>query len=653
MRVSAAVALGAGLSVAAASAQGVDDGRRSFETLCARCHGGDGNGGELGPAIVTRLPTRTDDEVAAFVREGRPSAGMPGFPIAEPELRGLVAFLRTLRPSQGSAPPRLTVQTTDGETLRGLAMSQSSLDLQLLSDDRRLHLLRADGARYRRVTSQADWPTYHGQLSGNRFSPLDQIGRGNVARLAPRWVFSLPGTARLQVTPLVVDGVMYVTTANECHALDAGTGRAIWEYRRARTKGLSGDASSGINRGVAIAGDRVFMVTDQAHVLALDRFTGALLWDTEMADFRKNYGATSAPLAVAGLVITGPSGGDEGARGFLAAFDQATGREVWRFWTVPRPGEPGSETWKGTDGEHGCATAWMTGTYDAELGTLFWGTGNPCPDYDGGARLGDNLYSDSILALDVKTGALRWHFQFTPHDVWDWDAQQPAVLVDADWQGRRRKLLLQANRNGFFYVLDRTSGKLLLARPFVQKLTWAREIGPDGRPVLNEDQAPNAEGRTVCPAVEGAANWFSTAFDAATGLYYVETLEKCTVYTRSPQEWQAGRSYFGGTTKDVPDDPGRKVLRAIDIRSGRVAWELPQTGPANSWGGVLATAGGLVFLAEDGGSFMAVDAASGRELWRFPANALWKASPMTYLFDGRQHVAVAAGPNVISFALVD
>ena len=278
------------------------------------------------------------------------------------------------------------------------------------------------------------------------------------------------------------------------YALDAGSGRRIWDYRRPRTKGLAGDAAGGINRGVAVAGDRVFMVTDHAHLIALDRFTGALLWDTEMADWRQNYSATSAPLAVGDLVISGTSGGDEGVRGFVAAFDQATGKEVWRFWTVPKRGEPGSETWKGKDIDRPCAATWLTGTYDPELDTLYWPTGNPGPDYDGDERMGDNLYSDSVLALDAQTGKLKWYYQFTPHDLQDWDAQQPPVLVDTDWQGQPRKLLLHANRNGFFYVLDRTNGALLLAKQFVKNLTWASGIGPDGRPVLNPGQEPTPEG---------------------------------------------------------------------------------------------------------------------------------------------------------------
>jgi alcohol dehydrogenase (cytochrome c) len=341
------------------------------------------------------------------------------------ELRALLPYLRSLRAEWVATPPRRVVRLLDGTSLAGVAVGGGALDLQLLGDDRKLHLLRAEGDRFRRVTSDADWPTYNGVPGGNRFSPLESIHKGNVSRLAPRWIFALEGQGRLQVTPVVVEGVMYVTAANQCLALDAGTGRKLWQYRRTRTKGQSGDAGGGINRGVAVLGDRVFMATDHAHLLALDRHTGALLWETEMADWRQNYGATSAPLVAGGLVVSGVSGGDEGIRGFLAAYDPATGKEAWRLWTVPKRGEPGSETWKGKDIDHPCAATWLTGSYDPGRDTLYWATGNPCPDFNGDERKGDNLYSDSMLAIDAKTGRMKWYFQYTPHDLWDWDAQQP------------------------------------------------------------------------------------------------------------------------------------------------------------------------------------------------------------------------------------
>ena len=643
--------LGALVAAAPLVAQPRDHGRREYDRLCSPCHGADGLGGERAPAIVAQLSSRTDRDLAAFIRAGLPGKGMPGFAVPDADMRALLAFMRTLRASDREAPVRVKIETADGRTLEGRLLNQTSYDVQLATDDNRVHLLRRESTRYRRVTSQVDWPTYNGQVGGNRYSEIDQIDKTTVARLAPAWVFTVADSSRLEVTPVVVDGIMYITAANECLALDAGSGRRIWHFRRPRTKGLAGDAAGGINRGVAVAGGRVFMATDHAHLLSIDRFSGRLLWDTKMAEWRENYGATSAPLAVGDVVVSGVSGGDEGIRGFVAAFDQATGREVWRFWTVPRPGEPGSETWRGAAIRHPCAATWLTGTYDPAQELLYWTTGNPCPDHDGRERVGDNLYSDSILALDVKTGRLKWYFQYTPHDVWDWDAQQPSVLTDVNWRGRRRALLLHANRNGFFYVLDRTDGSLLLAEPFVRQLTWARAIGSDGRPLLNAGQEPRATGTRVCPAVEGATNWFSTAFSPVTGLYYVQALESCSIYTRSPDSWRPGRSYYGGSTKKPPGERGQKVLRALDIDTGAVRWELPQTGPADTWGGVLATAGGLVFFGEDSGAFMAVDAATGDPLWRFQTNAVWKASPMTYVFDGRQYVVVAAGPNVLAFAL--
>ena len=653
MRTYVVAFLGAIATATPSFAQPADQGKQQFERLCAACHGADGLGGERGPGIVASLAFRNDQALATLVREGLPARGMPAFSLPPGATRALVAHVRRLQSKAGPAPPRVKVDMADGHMLDGFALNQGATDLQLLTDDKQIHLLRREGDRHRRVTSEHDWPTYHGDFSGNRYSTLDQISTATIARLAPAWTFSIPDSSRLQVTPVVVDGIMYVTAANECYALDAGSGRRIWHFRRARTKGLAGDAAAGINRGVAVAAHRVFMITDHAHILALDRFTGALLWETTMADWRQNYGATAAPLAVGELVISGVSGGDEGVRGFVAAFDQATGKEVWRFWTVPRRGEPGSETWKGSAIDHPCAATWLTGTYDSALDTIYWPTGNPCPDYDGSQRIGDNLYSDSILALDAKNGQLKWFFQYTPHDVWDWDAQQPPVLVDVDWQGESRKLLLHANRNGFFYVLDRVTGKLLLAKPFVKKLTWAREIGADGRPVLNPNQQPTPTGTRVCPAVEGATNWFSTSFHPSTGLYYVQTLEKCNIFTKRPETWRPGHSFYGGSTKRVPDEAAEKILRAIDIRTGAIAWELPQVGQANSWGGTLSTAGGLVFVGEDSGTLMAVDSASGRPLWRFPANVLWKASPMTYMFDRKQYVAVAAGSTIMSFALLD
>jgi alcohol dehydrogenase (cytochrome c) len=652
MRFAALAVLGAGFLAggADASAQSLESGRKTFEQRCALCHGADGEGGEKGPEITVRLSALSDDDLTKLIHDGRPLKGMPGRLVPEAEMAGLRKFLRAL---QREVPKveRRSVQTTDGGTLEGQVLGEGLDDLQLLTDDKRLHLLRRAGDLFRAVTSEAGWPTYNGDPGGNRYTTLTQIDKTTVTRLASQWLFSIPDAGLLQVTPVVVGGVMYVTAPNQCFALDAGTGRPIWHYKRPPTKGVSGGNA---NRGASVAGDRVFMVTDHAHVIALDRFTGELQWDTEMADWRQNYAASSAPLPAGDLVISGVSGGEHGANGFVAAHDQATGKEVWRFWTVPRPGEPGSETWQGKDIAHGGAPTWFTGSYDPALDLVYWPTGNPTKEYNGDDRQGDNLYASCILALDGKTGKRVWHYQFTPHDLWDWDATQTSVLVDAEWQGQPRPLMLHANRNGFFYVFDRRDGALLLAKPFVRNLTWASGIGADGRPLKVPGQEPTVTGTKVCPSQDGATNWYSPSFNPATGLYYLQTVEKCSIYTKSDQGvWESGRTYLGGTQRTAPDPRPQRILRAIDIRTGKVAWEMAQTGPANSWGGTLSTATGLVFVGEDGGGLMALDAESGKPLWKLQTNQTWKASPMTYTFDGKQYVAIAAGPNIIALALAD
>jgi alcohol dehydrogenase (cytochrome c) len=682
---------------AIALAQSPPVGRAQFENRCGVCHGGDGNGGEYAPGMVAQLATRTDAQLATLIREGLPGRGMPGSPnVTDAELGELTQFLRTLTPGargaggaggargaggaggapgaggargagaegargarggRGAAPAparKTRYELADGRTIEGTPINHAATDdIQLRTDDGRVQLLRKAGGRYRVVTSTVDWSGYDGSPTGNRFSTLKEINKSTVGRLAPKWIYTIQNSNRLEMTPVVVEGIMYVTGTNECYALDAGNGREIWRFQRPRTQGLVGNAAGNINRGVAVAKDRVFMETDHAHLLALNRFTGDLIWDIEMADWRQNYNATSAPLIVGDLVVSGTAGGEQGVRGFVAAFDQSTGKEVWRFWTVPKRGEPGSETWVGTGIEHPGGVTWMTGVYDPELRLVYWTTGNPSPDYNGDDRLGDNLYASSVVALDAGTGQLKWYYQFTPHNVWDWDAQQPTVLVDTTLDGQRRKLLVQASRNGFFYVLDRTNGKLVLAKPFVRSLTWAREIGADGRPVLNPGKIPTPEGTTICPASHGASNWYSASYNPQTGLYYVQTFENCNIFVKNVSEWAAGRSYMGGSTRQSPEGLNQKVLRAIDVKTGKIAWELPQTGPGGTRGGTLATAGELVFFCDDQDRFMAVDASTGKPLWQFPFNSGFRASPMTYQFDDKQYLAIASGSNIVTFGLVD
>ncbi|MBL8237517.1 MAG: PQQ-binding-like beta-propeller repeat protein [Bryobacterales bacterium] len=634
------------------------DARASFQTRCSTCHGADGNGGEHAPSVLPALGTKSDEELATIIRDGVPRKGMPGFKqLPASDVYALVAFMRTLqqqrRGRRGFSPVRVKVSLTDGATLEGLTIARTSRELQLRTDDQKIHLLRKDGERYRRVTSQADWPSMNGQLSGNRYAALNQITPANVGQLAVKWVYAVPNGGRLQGTPQVYDGVMYVPNTNTVIALDAGSGARLWEYTKQPTQGLIGNARSpGNNRSVTIAGDRVFMQTDHAHLVALNRHTGQVIWDTEMADYRQNYNATGSLLAVENLVVAGTAGGEEGVRGFLAAYDQNTGKEVWRFWTIPAKGEPGAETWDGIDINHGGGPTWLTGSYDPATKTVYWPTGNAGPDFNGDNRKGDNLYTCSILALDVMTGKLKWHFQPTPHDEWDWDAVQPLVLVDAAWRGQPRKLLLQANRNGFLYVLDRTDGKMLLASPMVKKLTWAKEIAPNGRPVMNPNSTPTAEGQLICPAVEGAANFFSTSFNPATKLFYVNTLERCAVYTkRVTPEWQPGRAYVGGGGRRDPDDKPRKFLRAFNIETGKAVWEVPQDGPGDTWTGTLTTAGGLVIFGDDGGALSAADAATGKRLWSFPFTDNLHTSPMTYMFDNKQYVSIINGSVVYAFGV--
>ncbi len=633
------------------SAQPGRPGKQVFETNCAMCHGDDANGGEFAPGILTRIANRTDSDVSSIVRDGLPNRGMPPIQLTDQALADLLTHLRGLRPPRRGemAATPIKVETTDGRKLNGVAVNQSHEDLQMRAADGRIRLLRREGSRFREVTSQTDWSSYDGQLTGNRFSTLKQVDKSNVAKLKPRWIFSIPDIPPLESTPIVHQGIMYVTSGNECYALDAGTGRQIWHYQRQRTKGQG----IKVNRGAALADDRVFMVTDDARLIALNRFTGELLWDTVMADYRQNYSSTAAPLIAGDLVISGIAGGDGGVRGFLSAFNKQTGKEVWRFWTIPAPGEPGSETWSPKSLPHPGGATWFTGSFDSDLNILYWQVGNPGPDHNGDDRVGDNLYSDSVVALNVRTGKLKWHYQFTPHDVWDWDAQAPLALVDTQWQGQPRKLLLQANRNGFFYVLDRTDGKLLLAKPFVKKLTWAKEIGPDGRPVRNPNQEPTEKGNKICPAVLGATNWWSAAFDPSSSLYYIQVIESCGIYSKRSIEWEAGRGFMGGSSRTAPNEPPKRLLRALDINTGKIAWEMPQIGSGESRSGTLATAAGLVFFGEDSGAFMAADSATGKALWSFQTNQSLRASPMTYVFDNKQLFALASGSNIIVFGLAD
>lgn len=496
----------------------------------------------------------------------------------------------------------------------------------------------------------ADWTSYNGDYTGRRYSSLHEINVGNIAKLRVSWIFHPSNSKSLEATPIAVNGVMYVTSANDVFALDARTGRTVRHYQRPVSSGLLDDAAAHKNRGVAVWQHFVYVETDDAHLLCLDARSGGLRWDVEYADKSKHYGATSAPLIVKGAVVVGTSGGDSGVRGFLAAYDALTGKLKWKFWTIPGRGEFGSSSWPGNAYLHGGGTTWMPGTYDPELNTLYWTTSNPAPDFVGDPRPGDDLYTDCVLALDPDTGSLRWYFQFTPHDLYDYDANETPVLADAQKDGATRHLLLQANRNGFFYVLDRTNGKFLHATAFVEKLNWAKGVDATGRPMVS-GRIPTAEGTYVCPGIDGATNWFSPSYNPGTRLFYVMALENCNLYFANPKPFTKKQTYYDTGTKLPPDEHAQKLLLALSIEDGKPAWRYLQVGQGDSWGGTLTTAGGLLFFGDDAGSFEAVEAASGHALWHFNTGQRMHASPMTYEVSGFQYVAVAAGSDLFSFAL--
>src|SRR5277367_772805 len=529
-----------------------------------------------------------------------------------------------------------------------IAVCAYMLSIPLSGQDSDPSLARAPGVQASQLLSRTikdDWPSYNGDYTGRRFSSLTQITPQNVRHLQAQWVFHSRNAGILEVTPVVVNGIMYVTASNDAYALNAQTGQILWHYSRPVSQGLIDDASGHINRGVALLGTRLYMETDNAHLLCLDARSGNLIWDVAYAGWNKNYGATSAPLIVKDKVLVGTVGGDDGVRGFLAAYDSISGKLAWRLWTIPGPGEFGSSSWPGDSYLHGGGTTWMPGTYDPELDTLYWTTSNAAPDFVGDSRPGDDLYTSCVLALNPDTGELKWYFQFTPHDLYDYDATETPVLVDAEEAGATRHLLVQANRNGFLYVLDRTDGKFLKATPFVQKLNWATGVDATGRPVLS-GRIPTEQGTQICPGIDGATNWFSPSYNPDTGLFYVMALDSCNLFFSKPGPFAIGKTYYGTGTKLPPDEHAEKTLLAYSVSEGKLVWRYPQVGRGDSWGGTLTTAGGLVFAGDDAGSLEAIEARTGSALWHFNTGQTLHASPMSYRIDGVQYVAIAAGSDV-------
>jgi len=501
------------------------------------------------------------------------------------------------------------------------------------------------------------WLTYSGNYSSWRFSRLDQITRANAHRLRVKWVHQMRNP-QIETTPLVVDGVMYITEPpNDVAALDPETGRVFWRYRRSLPTDVRACCGK-VNRGLAMYGDKLYMGTVDARLVALDAKTGDVVWDVKVADYEKGYAITSAPLSVKDMIISGIAGGEYGIRGFLDAYDAETGERRWRFYTVPGPGEPGHDSWAGDSWKTGGAPTWVTGSYDPDSNLIIWGTGNPAPDWNGDARAGDNLYSDSAIALDADTGELAWHFQFVPHDVHDWDAVQVPILVDDEWEGQRRKLVYWAHRGGFYYVLDRPSGRFLFGKPFAE-LTWADGLTENGRPIRKAGIDPTEEGVLLSPGVQGATNWYSPSYSPETGLFYVTAWESKGLYRKDDAEYVAGEWFLGGAPElDLPEEPGYGAIRALDPKTGEKVWDFELVG--KPWSGVMSTVTNVVFAGSHEGYFYALDAETGEELWRIYlggaelgglGGAAMSTAPISYLSNGKQLVSMSSGHALFTFEL--
>jgi PQQ-dependent dehydrogenase (methanol/ethanol family) len=508
------------------------------------------------------------------------------------------------------------------------------------------------GLSYERLrNSQAEpqnWFTYWGDYQGHHFSPLNQITAANAPLVQARWAVQMPGPSPLEATPLAVDGILYTSgPPGQVFALDARTGLQIWKYERKPRK-VNPYGSNPFNRGVAVLGNRVFLGTLDAALVALDARSGRPLWETQVADTMRGYSLTSAPLAIKDKVIVGVAGGEFGIRGFVDAYDAATGKRLWRFNAVPGPGEFGHDTWKGDSWKQGGASTWLTGSYDPDQDVLFWGIGNPGPDHNARVRQGDNLFSCSVVALDAATGKRKWHYQFTPGDSHDWDAAEDLILADQVFAGEPRKLLLQADRNGLFYVLDRISGKLLLGKPFVRQ-TWNRGFDSQGRPIVAPEAEASPEGAMVYPGI-GGTNWQAPSYDAATGTMYLAFSDGGSGFMRAPAAYEPGKLYMGGRGFQSENGESQVGFRAIDTATGTVRWEY-RVSVLSLSAGVLSTAGGVMFGATGEGNLIALDAKTGNVLWHFQTGAPITSSPMSYAVNGRQFVAVAAGNVLYSFAL--
>jgi alcohol dehydrogenase (cytochrome c) len=608
------------------AADDISDGAKLFQSHCAQCHGTEGVGG-AGPALKQHVLRRGGSDWAIFktVSHGIAGTAMPASSLPENDCWQLVSYVKSI-----------------AEAFQPLS---SSLNFTRLG--------RVAPVHYEKIVASAkdtrDWLTYSGSYNGQRFSSSDQITTSNAQHLHLLWMRQYTTTEPyIETSPLIIDGFMFITVPpNRVEALDAKTGALVWNYDRQLPQHMP-LCCGYVNRGLAVLGSNLFFGTLDAHLVALDIKTGSVSWDVQIADYKTGYSITSAPLALKNMIITGVAGGEYGARCFLEALDASTGKQIWHFDTVPQPGQPGSETWEPGSLKTGGAPTWLTGSFDPELNLLYWPVGNPSPNYNGDSRRGDNLYSNSVIALDADTGNLRWYFQFTPHDLFDWDATEILIAFDETVDGKRQRLLAQADRNGFYYVLDRENGHFLRARAMV-KQDWAQDIDAQGRPVRNPGALPTPEGTTVFPSVGGATNWMSPSYSPITGLVYVPIREWGGVfYSRSP-EYRAGDLFTAGSSTIFNDPPPKGIIRAFDASTGELRWEYNNNTSATV-GGLLSTKGGVVFGSVSQ-AFVALDAKTGHELWRMETGGWIKAAPVTYILDGKQMVTIAAGHDILTFSL--
>jgi alcohol dehydrogenase (cytochrome c) len=610
----------------------VGQGMVVYRKYCEQCHGDKGRG-NFGPDLVESVAVKSDWSFFATVKWPRTSRSMPVQPLTDAEIWRVHAYLRREALASGS----------EAVTAGKVPVSRVLVDVtpeQIVDADK----------------TGSQWLTYAGNYLGHRHTLLSQLTKENVQNLRLAWAAQLPpGDRELQVSPIVANGVMFVSDSlGGVTAFDARTGEAIWTFRRPIPEGLSLCCGTP-NRGVAILGRRIFVATIDASLVALDASTGKAVWSTNVADYRDGYSMTGAPLALGDRVVVGVGGGEFGIRGFLAAFDAADGRQLWKFNTVPGPGEAGHETWAGDSWKTGSVPTWATGAYDPERNLIFWGTGNPGPVFQDDTRSGDNLYSNSVIAIDASSGQLRWYYQFTPGDTHDWDSAQQPILAEIEWQGTRRAVVLWANRNAFFYALDRNTGEFLFARPFA-KQTWNEGFDAKGRPRMANNAKPSALGTLVWPAIMSATNWWPPSYDGSRQLVFVPSSDAAGMYFRTREvEFARGERFEGSVASSYsPNQPTTAYVKAIDAQTGDIRWAATlESGMDNFvWtvGGVLSTRTGVVFAGYRN-AFRAFDADTGKELWRINLGGRVRGSPISFAMDDNQYIAVAAGSTAFAFTL--